>query len=88
MKVSELRIFLLGLAMCTTCSRAARDIIVFGDSYSDNGNGFAATVKLALQTNEVGLSTILAVTLLVHAAEFLLYGRSFKRRFLHRDCSP
>ena len=30
-----------------------QDIFFLGDSLSDNGNGYAATVKLALQTNEV-----------------------------------
>ena len=30
-----------------------QDIVMLGDSLSDNGSGFAAYVKLVLQTNDV-----------------------------------
>lgn len=32
-----------------------QDIVLLGDSLSDNGNGYAGTVKFVLQTNDVSI---------------------------------
>ena len=46
---------LIALTLLAACCVVVvgQDIVAFGDSISDSGNGFAAYVKLVLQTNEV-----------------------------------
>lgn len=47
-----MRSAIIAIFLCLACAKA-QDIILLGDSLSDNGNGYAATVKFVLQTNEV-----------------------------------
>ena len=48
---------LVCLALLCLAVVKGQDIILLGDSLSDNGNGYAGTTKFVLQTNEVSFST-------------------------------
>lgn len=58
-------------AACIIGGAIAQDIVIFGDSLSDNGNGYAANAKLVLQTDEVRISHSKTIFL------FLLFTISF-----------
>lgn len=48
-----MRRMLLLTALCLLARSAAQDIILFGDSLSDNGGGYAQNAKFVLRTNDV-----------------------------------
>ena len=53
---------LLIAAFCMACMLArvaAQEIVLFGDSLSDNGNGYAANAKFVLRTTDVSYMTLL-----------------------------
>lgn len=53
-----MRQVILAAFLCALCSVAsAQDIVLFGDSLSDNGNGYAATAKFVLRTDQVASLT-------------------------------
>lgn len=51
-------ILVLVLVWCTACEGlSTEEIVLFGDSLSDNGNGLAGYVKYVLRTNQVRSAT-------------------------------